>query len=173
MYALSTKQWLSEAVHLTRTLSLFNSTLGIGNHFSYLGFNTVSLPSPWDGKEEKKKKKSSSLHWETSSAPLLATKKAATWLVVMEHFKDLISCKRCSLVSSTRKTMACEVNLKTGCGDGRKINKYRTHRWLFPRVVLLPPSGHVPIPWKGCCYHLCPCYCTCGETGLFLSASHC
>lgn len=57
IYALSTKQCLSEAVHLTRTLSLFNSTLGIGNHFSYLGFNTVSLPSPWDGKEEEKKKK--------------------------------------------------------------------------------------------------------------------
>lgn len=63
IYALSTKQCLLETVHvhLTRTLSLFNSTLGIGNHFSYLGFNTVSLPSPWDGKE-KKKKRSSSLH---------------------------------------------------------------------------------------------------------------
>lgn len=54
-----------------------------------------------------------------------------------------------------------------------EINKHHEHRWLFPRVVLLPPSGHVPIPCKARCYHLCPCDCTCGDTALFLSVSHC
>lgn len=80
-----------------------------------------------------------------------------------------------------------------GCGALQRFNLMQTWLlvWRYMRTMtwemdkkktwlqmalsmggLLPPSRHVPTLQKGCCYHLCPCYCTWGEKRVYFYQHH-
>lgn len=100
----------------------------------------------------------------SSGIDLVWNKTKDRYCMAMLHIKGLIDANM--LVKTSEMIYKLE----------KKSNKDKSKAYLLmalSRGSLLPPSRTMPTLQKKCCYHLCPCYCTWGEMGLFLSPSHC